>query len=587
MGIRPQKINPELTLYITAFLLALGVRLYHLGASPLTDSEAEWALQALQLAHPVSSPEIGPQPAYIILTGINFSLFGASNFMARFWPALAGSLLLLLPFCIRHSLGRTTAMILAFGLAMDPGLTAISRMAGSPMMAVGFGLSALGLWFAGVPILAGILGALALLSGPAIFAGILALAIPALVARSSFPRWSSQDIFQKQPIRILLFTGLVTFLAVGTFFFRYPQGLAAWFESFLVYLNGWRISSGVPPGRLAAALLFFQPFALIFALAAILSWLIRLRRESEPNLSPVGLALVWLLASLLLALFYPARQVTDLAWTLVPLWILAATNLKEYLPDRKPHPISLVQAALVLLFAGLFWSTLIATNQTAPLEGISWVAIRLAVMAGVIALGVLTTALVALGWSWRVSRDGTVWGLGVAFGIYLLMMMWSATQLLPHYPQELWSDSAPIQQADLFVQTMNDLSNLDSGFVDQIDVVSTIDTPSLRWILRDYKDTQFISKPPMGELPSIVITPGFEDESQSEAQFPELSAAYRGQDFAWWVLPSWSGALPPDIIRWLAFHEAPVLQQHIILWARSDIFPGGSLDYSPPLNDLE
>ena len=66
-----RRLNIETTLYVLALLLALGLRFYQLGASPLTDAEAHWALQAWQVANPGASGaplEIGPQPAYVFLT---------------------------------------------------------------------------------------------------------------------------------------------------------------------------------------------------------------------------------------------------------------------------------------------------------------------------------------------------------------------------------------------------------------------------------------------------------------------------------------------------------------------------------------
>jgi len=51
------------------------------------------ALQSLSIAK-TSSPTnqliIEAQPAYIFLTSWVFGLFGSTNFLARFWPALAG-----------------------------------------------------------------------------------------------------------------------------------------------------------------------------------------------------------------------------------------------------------------------------------------------------------------------------------------------------------------------------------------------------------------------------------------------------------------------------------------------------------------
>jgi hypothetical protein len=63
-------------------------------------------------------------------------------------------------------------------------------------------------------------------------------------------------------------------------------------------------------------------------------------------------------------------------------------------------------------------------------------------------------------------------------------------------------------------------------------------------------------------------------------ELPSLAEKYRGQDFVWRVYPGWQGIFPPNFINWLAFRQAPLGQDQIVLWARGDIFPGGTLDTS-------
>ena len=90
------RLKYEGWLYGLAFLIALGFRLIALGATPLTDSEATLAMQALHItqgAHPL----LGPQPAYILLTSIFFTVIESTNFMARLIPALVGSILVFAP----------------------------------------------------------------------------------------------------------------------------------------------------------------------------------------------------------------------------------------------------------------------------------------------------------------------------------------------------------------------------------------------------------------------------------------------------------------------------------------------------------
>ena len=113
-----------------------------------------------------------------MLTSALFYTFGgATNALARLIPALTGSALILLPVLFRERLKPRTAVILAFALALEPGLASISRQAGSPIMAVAFVLAAWGLWERRQVQWAGVCAGLALLSGPALWAGLLGLAI--------------------------------------------------------------------------------------------------------------------------------------------------------------------------------------------------------------------------------------------------------------------------------------------------------------------------------------------------------------------------------------------------------------------------
>ena len=117
-----KSLRRENILYLLAFGLALALRLYHLGALPLSDGEASWALQALGAAQG-ARPVLGSQTAYILPTSLLFFLLGAgTNFLARLFPALAGSLLVFAPRLFRERLKPRPSLILAFFLALDPSL---------------------------------------------------------------------------------------------------------------------------------------------------------------------------------------------------------------------------------------------------------------------------------------------------------------------------------------------------------------------------------------------------------------------------------------------------------------------------------
>ena len=601
-----RRINSETILYTLAIVLAVGLRFYNLGAPPLSDEEAKWAMQALQVARPALTGGdfvIGPQPAYVFLTGVMFALFGSSNFLARFWPALAGTVLILLPVFLRSRLGRYAAIIMAFGLAIDPGLVTISRQAGGPMMAVSFGLMALGLWIARNAVLSGSFAGLASMSGPVVFTGGISFALAWAAAKFTPKRRmelnpshsTSQEVTVEDDIegsatdqervfptradkRWFLISVSGVILLLGTLFFRYPQGLVSLFSTLPVYLQGWVEPSGVPALRLPVVLLVFQPFALFFGVVGTARWLADRFEENNRYGVALLIPIIWTVILLVMLLLYPARQVSDLAWVLVPLWALAAWELQRYLPQKGTSPISIILASFVFILFALFWNTLIAFDQ--PLFNLGAVTInfRAAVAVGILAMTALTIILVSLGWSWRIARLGLVWGTTAAFTLYLLSLTWGASQLRPNEPQELWSLGPGGGQATLFEATLNDLSTRNVGFRHQIDILTTVETPSMRWVLRNYPLAQFTTDLKMGELPSVIIT-------RQEGEEPQLSTAYRGQDFVWWQQPGWSGVLPIPILRWLTFREAEIKNETVILWARSDLFPDGTLEPEEDLSE--
>jgi hypothetical protein len=568
----PKRLNIETSLYLLALVLAIAMRVYHLGEASLNDREASWALQALQIAQPsrsVDSISIGANPGYIMLTGLVFALLGSSNFLARLWPALVGSFLVLFPAFFRRNLGRGTALVLAFGLAVDPGLVVLSRQAGGPMMSLGFGILSLGAWRQRKIALAGILVALAFLSGSSILLGGLGLGLAWLIW--TYARKPTSDVgpLEKGQIRNLLLAVSLTLLLVGTLIFRYPQGLFAWVGTLPVFLNGWLESSGIQPARLVLTLLIYEPFAFLFAMIGIVHWVLRLNAGDEPLESPLVFPMLWALISLLLVMVYPGRHPADLAWCLIPLWILAATELTHIIPGEMPHPVSIAQASLLLVLGGLLYNALIATDQFASTPDIpSNQGLRLALVVGILALASLTTLLVGLGWSMRIGRDGLVGGVLAIFLIYNSSVLWGAAQLNQNLPQELWNDTPATNQERLFLSTLADLSNWSTGFPTDLNLVSIVDTPAMRWSLRSFGKARFLPNPPIEESPDVLIT--WQDQ-----QTPELAATYRGQDFAWRIRPGWTGLLPPNRLAWLIFREAPLQAERIILWARIDLFPGG------------
>ena len=164
-------------LYALAFFIAVILRFVQLGAMPLTDAEATPALQALQIAQGLK-PTLSPHPFYILFTSVLFFIYGGgTDFLAHFIPALAGSLLVFAPLLFADRIKPRAAVVLAFFLALDPGLVALSRQIASPILALTFLLFALGFYNQNKTSFAAFFAALALLSGPSLWNGVLGLAV--------------------------------------------------------------------------------------------------------------------------------------------------------------------------------------------------------------------------------------------------------------------------------------------------------------------------------------------------------------------------------------------------------------------------
>jgi hypothetical protein len=517
----------------------------------------------------------------MLLTSVLFNLFEGSNLTARLWVAAAGSLVILVPYLFRDLIGRPAAIILAFGLALDPGLVAISRLAGGPMLSLSFGLLALGFLYQKKPILSGILGGLALLGGPTIIHGavifVVTWLIGKLILKEGYTEMlATRNAFPEKPnaLRKGLLAGSTVILMAGTLIFWIPQGLSNFALTIPIYLRGWLSPSGVSLAQMVAAFFIYQPLGVVFGImGGIQSWL-----DSRPVYRWLSL---WALISLAVVLLFPGREAYDLVWVLVPLWALAAGVISRYVSVEKRDLLPAIgQGFLIFFLMALAWINLAGLSQNPG--SVQALQLRWGVIFGTLALGAVTTILVGLGWSSSAAKHGLVWGLIAGLGIYGLANTWWVSQSRPNGELELWYPSPATRQEAELMATLERLSEVNTGIPNEIDIAVTTTAPSLRWALRDWQNSRFLTGAISGEVPAVIISDG--DEAA-----PELAESYRGQDFAWRINPGWEGALPMDWPRWLVFRDAPQQVEHIILWARSDLFPGGDLilgeETSPILED--
>jgi hypothetical protein len=561
-------------LYTLAFLIALGVRLVGLGTLPLNDAEAAPALQALQLSQSASSA-LDPHPLYILSTSILFLLYGGgTNFLARLIPALIGSLFVLTPLLFDDRFKPRPSLILAFFLALDPGLVAISRQAASPIFAIAFLAFTAGYINKNKLNLAIITAALALLSGPSIWLGLLGIGITFAIAQLLFKQKqgtiNEEDLAPDlQPANFKpasfqfpkfqtshLLTFFITFILAGTLFFTAPGGIGAAFSSIPGFFEKWVSSSETSQVMLVISLLVYQPFALLLTVIALFrGWLGGLRRIIYLS--------IWFLVAFLLVVFLPARQMADLAWVLLPLNALASLELARHFTIFSDERREVLGVVLLTVFIWVFaWLGMAGINWF-PLDTPEYT-VRAGMLIGSLLLLIISLVLIAAGWSIRVARLGGVWGMAIGLGLLSLGGLFGSTGLRGLTSPEMWWQPQLPLQAELLRDTVNQLSEWGRGNDNVASVaILGIQSPAIEWALRE-NPVQRVDALDVTSAPDFVIT--------SYEMNPELVSAYRGQDFIWRQTFLWNSADSGTWLRWVTLREMPQNQEIILLWARTDLF---------------
>lgn len=565
-----RRFSIEHVLYLLAFVVAVLLRVLHLGVMPLSEYEADWALSALRILQG-NAVVLEPQPIYTTFTSLLFFLFGDQEAVSRLLPAVFGSLLVLLPYFLQKMIGKRAALLLAFGMAIDPGLVAVSRLAGGPMPALMLSLFAWVAWLNGSFYWTAVLAGLALLSGPAILVGLSTL-VPLLLIGFLFPGlnlsgwYKSDSLVEKRegtPSAAVIFVVcLVTVLGVSTLFMLNPSGLGAFARTLPEYARGWIQGTGTPIVWMLVALAVYQPLALFFGvLNSFRSW-----RDHDTQGRVLS---VWAVSALVLSIIYPGRHAADLIWVLFPLWVLAAREMDVRLFARQPEwRISLVQAGLIFLLLILTWLNL-ATITPSPadqrLNLFRWL-----LLLGVVGLAIVATLLVGLGWSRLAAMQGLSIGLSVGFVLVLLAGSWIGARSRQEWVATLWQPLPWVGEVDHLLDSLSDFSEWRTGRTDSLDILALNPTAGQRWALRKFQNLTYSDLLLPNQLPSVIISSHTEPE-------PQQAVAYRGQDFSWTIYPDWKGLLPENWTRWLLYRQAPVRQERVILWMRSDVFPGGEI----------
>jgi hypothetical protein len=128
-------LTVEVALYAGLAILALSVRLAALGRFPLSLPEAETAVAAWRAAQGDAWRPEAYSPLLFDANLLLFWLTRATDGAARLLPALVGAALVVAPWAVRRTVGRTAALLMAALFALAPSWVYTSRANDWPIVA--------------------------------------------------------------------------------------------------------------------------------------------------------------------------------------------------------------------------------------------------------------------------------------------------------------------------------------------------------------------------------------------------------------------------------------------------------------------
>jgi hypothetical protein len=554
--------EPLIILFV--FLIALLTRFIRLGSTPFTFGEMDLSWQALQVARG-ESIELGSQIAYIGLTSLGFYLTQANAFMARFWPALIGSLFALVPLLWKEKLGLKVALPLALLLAIDPLQIASSRIINSPLIGMA-GLVA-GLSFLKIkkPALAGIALAIGLLGGLSFWLGLLPMLIALCLLKvvmqgeklnNEENGLNSGGSTPQKPWWSIIPWFLGTILMIGSCFFLEPSGLGSTFGGLVSFFQRFSISSGVKTWQILLALLTYGFIPLVIGILAGIKAFLKKDR--------LGIFLLsWSVLSLLTMLIQPGRQVLDLIWAILPLWVLTARFVSsnfEFSVNGLGVRFAVMLFSIVIL--GFVLINIRSISET-DFGQVGMINHLIAIAAGVILL-IISILLVGFGWQFEYALSGLFFGLTIFTIITTLALSLPGIMGRSGNKAELWQTDAISSNGDVIVDIISEVSDRMVGEPFEVEVAVAGNGVLIHpWTLRDFRNINYYNNLPGNLMPGFILT---NQDLSSKA-----SSTYRGNEYLVVKQPSWDNFRLKEIVSWMITRNVTYDQRNVFLWVRTDL----------------
>ncbi len=550
-------------IYAFLFLVSLVFRTVNLNSTPVTNKEAQQALCALEINRQGCE---NISPFYLFFTRVLFTLFGKSNFFARFVPALLGSTVVLIPLMLGSKLDKKRGIILALCLALDPILIQTSRTAGDTMLGLVFTLFLFvfllrKMWPAAV-----VTFAFGLLSGKSFWIGLFIFVVAYSLIWLLMPKDHREELLPKnkldfsgRKIRVTFLISFLVWVLVGTCFFMNVRGvlspirtcLALFQEDPLVNAN-----DVLPTVMRFTVFIFYSFYAIVLALTTLFM-MIKERQKAIP------FSLIWLLIGTIIFLI-PHFAFYEAVWATVPLWILASQSLLKIgdsiWKKRKELFVPFLIGVSILVFCFLEilrFHYLLSLEM--PLKS------NLMLIITPLFLCLLFIFIYSYGWQ-RKDVSHLLSALFLLCAAFSLVRNANrSADITGTYEYELLREEPYLRNADILSMEIENYMNRKALQAKDVTIAIATKIPieSLEWSLRDY---------------SINVVPVISKESKDnfdiiifEADDLHSFSGYRSERLVLfsdvsWVQKGFAGSLSNEILGWLLYRSASLDFTNYMVW---------------------
>ena len=569
-------ITHEQVLWFGIALIAVVSRVLYLDYAPLNNVEAANSLRALALmpdtnlvstafatAPTGAVTSVGSiNPLFTTLQTLLFSVFGPTDLTARLISAIAGIVLVMLPWVQRASLGRSRAVWMGLFLALSPTLWFVSRQADGAALAWTLAVALYASWRISSqprhqvsgPIMAGICLGLLLACGQHAVAPLLVVVVARMVSPAVPIDW--RKFGSAAVISLILGSTALLFHPAG--FGDVFNGLAAWWQ---------QLTQPGPfvVGRLLLGLGVYEPLLYLSAIVGVLWLLVHKQswRGEWVSVARIG-------AGFVLLVIMQGRQPDLWVPVIMGLAGLAATGANAIAQDIRNHAMpkfegSLASISFVLLLLGG-----VAFRQYAASGDTTW--LLLIAVALLFNLALLAFGNILSGFG--VGLRAIAIAMGIMLGLHTAAAAIQLNHVNPTNPAEPYVIAPADEALRTLAQTVQTASIRAYGDASTLKIDAPADVPtSLRWLLRTQTASTLRGA---SDESTAALTPIDQRPGGAESQ-----TAFVGTGFVVQrslnlngvrCTPAGDRTDCSAIARWIAFRTAgtPSLIQWIF-WLRGDI----------------